>query len=153
MSVPEMLNSLVEFHGKNDQPRKNLDKLTIYFFLKTVLWAFYMVNRVSLYLLGKHKQTCFIIPYSICSFLSSFSLSVFIKLRKLSKFYYLRGNCSRANYPGSNNSGHFSWGEGNFPREQLSGHHLYKEFYSLWTLWKIIADLATWSFTDVSETW
>ena len=107
-----MLNSLVEFHGKNDQPRKNLDKLTIYFFLKTVFWAFYMVNRVSLYLLGKHKQTCFIIPYSICSFLSSFSLAVFIKLRKLSKFYYLRGNCSRANYPGSNNWGHFSCGGG-----------------------------------------
>ena len=105
-----MLNSLVEFHGKNDQPRKNLDKLTIYFFLKTVFWAFYMVNRVSLYLLGKHKQTCFIIPYSICSFLSSFSLAVFIKLRKLSKFYYLRGNCSRANYPGSNNWGHFFCG-------------------------------------------
>ena len=30
----------VEFHGKNDQPRKNLDRLIIYFFLNQILWAF-----------------------------------------------------------------------------------------------------------------
>ena len=65
--VSERLNSPVEFHGKYDQTRKKLDKLTIYFFSKTILWAFSMVNLVSLFLLGKHKQTCFIIPYSICS--------------------------------------------------------------------------------------
>ena len=67
MPVPERLNSSVESHGKNDQPRKNLDKLTIQFFLKTDLWAFSMTNLVSLYLLGKHKQICFIIPYSVSS--------------------------------------------------------------------------------------
>ena len=33
----EMWNSRVEFHEKNDQPRKNLDKLTIYFFLNRFL--------------------------------------------------------------------------------------------------------------------
>ena len=65
MPVPERLNSPVEFHGKNDQSRKNLDNLTIYFFLKTVLWIFSIINLVSLYLLRKHKQICFIIPYSI----------------------------------------------------------------------------------------
>ena len=65
--VPERLNSPVEFHGKNDQPRKTLDKLTTGFFLKTILWAFSIANLVNLYLLGKHKQNCFIIPYSICS--------------------------------------------------------------------------------------
>ena len=47
--------------------------------------SFSMVNLVSLYLLRKNKQICFIIPYSIwswlcCSFLSSFSLTVFIKI-------------------------------------------------------------------------
>ena len=36
----ERWNSRVEFHGKNNQPRKNLDKLTIYFFLNRILWAF-----------------------------------------------------------------------------------------------------------------
>ena len=34
--VPERLNSPVEFHGKNDQYRKYLHKLTICF-LKTIL--------------------------------------------------------------------------------------------------------------------
>ena len=40
-----------------------------------------MVNFVSLYLLRKHKQICFIIPYSTCSsFLSSFSLGCNLSL-------------------------------------------------------------------------
>ena len=29
----EKWNSRAEFYGKNDQPRKNLDKLTVYFLL------------------------------------------------------------------------------------------------------------------------
>ena len=36
----ERWNSRIEFQGKNDQPRKNLDKLTIHFFLSTISWAF-----------------------------------------------------------------------------------------------------------------
>ena len=68
MLVPERLHGLVEFNGKNDQPRKNLDKLTICVFLKTILWAFSMVNLGSVYLLGKHIY--FIIPYSLCSWLA-----------------------------------------------------------------------------------
>ena len=36
----ERWNSREEFHGKNDQSRKNLDKLTIYVFLERTLWAF-----------------------------------------------------------------------------------------------------------------
>ena len=35
----ERWNGRVEFHGKNDQPRKNLDNLTIYFFLNRISWA------------------------------------------------------------------------------------------------------------------
>ena len=34
------LNSRVEFHGKIYQPGKKLDKLTIYFCLNRILWAF-----------------------------------------------------------------------------------------------------------------
>ena len=30
MLVPKGENSRVKFHGKNDQARKNLDKLTVY---------------------------------------------------------------------------------------------------------------------------
>ena len=63
-----------------------------------------MVNFVSLYLLRKHKQICFIIPYSTCSsFLSSFSLGCNLSLGLFS----LRE--SGGNYPG-----------GDFPRGQLS---------------------------------
>ena len=64
-----------------------------------------MVNFVSLYLLRKHKQICFIIPYSTCSsFLSSFSFGCNLSLGLFS----LRE----------------SWaiirGGGDFPRGQLS---------------------------------
>ena len=55
----ERWNSRAEFNGKNDQPRKNLDKLTIYFYLSRTLWG---INLVSLLLLRKHKQIFFIIP-------------------------------------------------------------------------------------------
>ena len=64
--VLERLNSPVEFHVKNDQPIKNLDKLTMYFFDQKFM-GFSMVILVSPYLLEKHKQICFIIPYSICT--------------------------------------------------------------------------------------
>ena len=60
-------NSRVEFHGKNDQTRKKLDKFTILLFLEQSFMGISIVNLVSLYLLQKHKQICFIIPYSICS--------------------------------------------------------------------------------------
>ena len=53
MPVPERLNSSVESHGKNDQPRKNLDKLTIQFFLKTNLWAFSMKKPCQSLSIGK----------------------------------------------------------------------------------------------------
>ena len=34
------LNSRVEFNGKTEQDRKNLDKLTIYFFFNRILSVF-----------------------------------------------------------------------------------------------------------------
>ena len=37
VSVPERLNSPIEFHEKNDESRKYLHKLTIYCFFKTIL--------------------------------------------------------------------------------------------------------------------
>ena len=36
MSIPKGEIVVYEFHGKNDQPRKNLDKSTIYFFLNRI---------------------------------------------------------------------------------------------------------------------
>ena len=50
-----------------------------------------MVPLVNFFLLRKHKQFCFIIPYSVCSFLSSFSLTVFIK------FFLIQNSKSSAN--------------------------------------------------------
>ena len=38
--ITERWNSRVEVHGKNNQPRKNLDKVAIYYFLNRILWAF-----------------------------------------------------------------------------------------------------------------
>ena len=42
MPVTERWNNSVEFHGKNDQPRKNLDKLKIYiYFFENGLMGFF----------------------------------------------------------------------------------------------------------------
>ena len=54
-------DSLVDFHGKNDQPRKNLDKLTILLFLEQHFMSFSMVNLVSLTVFTwKYKLYCFL---------------------------------------------------------------------------------------------
>ena len=37
----ERWNSRVECHGKNDQSRKKLDKLTIYLLLNRIPWTFW----------------------------------------------------------------------------------------------------------------
>ena len=81
---------LAEFHGKNDQPRKNLDKLTIYFFLNRIAWALrWQTLSVSICCESINKSvslfdTQFILDF-VLLFLSSFSLTVFIKFFLIQK--------------------------------------------------------------------
>ena len=88
MSVPKGEIVVQNFIEKNEQPRKNLDKLTIRFFL-TEFISSPMVNLVSL---SVAVASTILFHYSILnlfltcfSFLSSFSLTVYLKFFLIQK--------------------------------------------------------------------